>query len=63
MRSRLPALISAFSTIARFWGRLYCISARCIAFSSGSRGTYTGDMSLGSIPVKNIAVESVPGVG
>ena len=37
--SRLP---QGFDTSPRLWGRKYCKSARCMAFSSGVLGTKIG---------------------
>lgn len=44
-------------------GSVYCKSARCIAFSCASVGTYTSFIVMGSMPVWYMQVLIVPGVG
>lgn len=44
-------------------GSVYCKSARCIAFSCASVGTYTFFIVMGSMPVWYMQVLIVPGVG
>ena len=50
-RSIRPVILSPSRTSSRFSGFLYCISARCIAFSCGFFGTYTFSPVSGWIPV------------